>query len=268
MDRLVVTSVARSIATVTLNSPHNRNALSGELIGELSTALTDLAQRTELRVVVLTHSGPAFCSGADLSQGTAGALRAIAGLPALLAAAWELPIPLIAAVSGAVRGGGFGLLCAADIVLATSGSSFGFSEARVGAAPSVIWPLVSERLAPSAQYLLLTGETFDARRAAQIGLVSACVSDGELDNGELDNAVARTVAALRHGAPGAVATAKVLMRGPLPPRAPGETLREYLQPFAVASAAAFDSDEGREGVAAFAAKRAPRWAVEPPLPRT
>ncbi len=246
------------VATLTLDSQHNRNALSAELIMQLTTALTECAHRTELRVVVLTHRGPAFCSGVDLKEGATGPQRAIADLPALLAAAWELPIPLVAAVSGAVRGGGLGLLCAADIVLATPESSFGFSEVRVGAVAATIWPLVSRRLAPAAHHVLLTGETFDARYAGRIGLVT-----GEVDVGLLDTEVARTVAALLQGAPNAIATVKALMRSHVPQLPLDGTLRDRLHPFAAASAAAFASEEGREGAAAFAAKRSPSWVTQP-----
>ncbi len=246
------------VATITLDSQHNRNALSGGLVTQLTTALQECQRRAELRVVVLTHRGPAFCSGADLKEDTPGPHSAIGKLPALLAAAWELPIPLVAAVSGAVRGGGLGLLCPADIVLATEASSFGFSEARVGAVPAVIWPLVSARLAPSAHHLLLTGETFDNHHAARIGLVT-----GQVARDRLQAETALMVAALLRGGPNAIRAAKALMRRPVPPLTPDGTLRELLGPFAAASSAAFASEEGREGAAAFAAKRDPDWVVQP-----
>ncbi len=259
VDELAAISIAGAVATITLDSQHNRNALSSQLITQLTATLTECSRRTDLRVVVLTHRGPAFCSGADLKESIAGPPRAIADLPALLAVTWELPIPLVAVVSGAVRGGGFGLLCSADIVLASPESSFGFSEVRVGAVAAIIWPLVSRRLAPSAHHLLLTGETFDARYAARIGLVT-----DEVPADRLDAEVARTVTSLLQGAPNAIASVKAMTRSPTPQLAVDGTLRQQLRPFAAASATAFASKEGREGVAAFVAKRVPNWVVQPP----
>lgn len=244
-----------AVATLTLNSPHNRNALSAQLMGELLDALRWALEDPAVRVIVLTHEGPAFCSGADLTEArdrsTAGALPA--SLPALLAALWHCPKPTLARVAGPARAGGLGLLAACDLVVCSAEVTFAFTEVRLGLVPAVISATVLPRvLRPAAHELFLTGETFDARRAVEIGLATAAV-----DPAELDAQVQRYIDMLLCGAPGALAATKALLRRQ-PPPGPDE-----LADLATLSARHFTSDEGQEGIAAFAAKRDPSWLPPP-----
>lgn len=169
------------VVTVTLDSPANRNALSRRLVGELRDALDDAAADETAHAVLLTHTGPAFCSGAALDEMRGGdpadGPRGMLGLFRLLL---TLPIPVVARVDGATRAGGLGVLGACDIVLASASSTFAISEVRLGLAPAVIsLPLRPLLTARAASRYFLTGETFDAATAAEIGLVSAVGDDIE-----------------------------------------------------------------------------------------
>ena len=156
-----------------------------------------------VRVIVLSHTGPVFCSGADLKE-TAAALHGD-GVPAgrmgdVLAAIWESPKPVVARVGGPARAGGLGLIAAADIAVCTTDATFAFTEVRIGVIPAVISATVLPRLSPrSAAELFLTGDTFDGVRAAAIGLVTSAVPAVELDA-----AVDAYVRSLIRGAPTAL----------------------------------------------------------------
>jgi methylglutaconyl-CoA hydratase len=250
---LVRSVTAAGVTTLTLDSPANRNALSSPLMRQLldllGAALTDPA----VRAVVLSHTGPVFCSGADLKE-TAEA-RDSGRVPAemladVLAAIWEYPKPVVARVAGPARAGGLGLIAAADIAVCSADATFAFSEVRLGVIPAVISATVLPRLAPrAAAELYLTGNVFDGLRAAEIGLVTAAVpAEG------LDGAVAGYCDALVRGGPLALAGTKQLLRRP-----PAETIRADLADLAARSAGYFKSAEGREGVTAFREKRAATW---------
>jgi methylglutaconyl-CoA hydratase len=250
---LVRTVTAAGVTTVTLDSPANRNALSTPLmrgmLDALGAALTDPA----VRVVVLSHTGPVFCSGADLKE-TAEA-RESGRVPAelladVLAAIWEFPKPVLARVGGPARAGGLGLIAAADLAVCTRDATFAFSEVRLGVIPAVISATVLPRLAPrAAAELYLTGNVFDGVRAAEIGLVTAAVAADELDA-----AVSAYTEALVRGGPLALAGTKQLLR-----RTPAESVRVDLADLSARSAGYFKSAEGREGVAAFREKRPASW---------
>jgi methylglutaconyl-CoA hydratase len=244
-----------AVATLTLDSPHNRNALSAALLGELSERLAEAVADAAVRVIVLTHTGPVFCSGADLKETAAAFSGESKGIPAagmgeLLAAVWECPKPVLARVGGPARAGGLGLIAAADIAVCTTTATFGFSEVRLGVVPAVISATVLPRLAPrAAAELYLTGDTFDGVRAAQIGLMTAAVPEDELDA-----TIARYTQSLLRGAPGALATAKQLAR-----RGAGATIRAELAELTEMSVTFFTSTEGREGVLSFVERRDPTW---------
>jgi methylglutaconyl-CoA hydratase len=248
---LVRVLTEREVATITLDSPHNRNALSSALIDELLEAITAAAAHEAVRVIVLSHTGPVFCSGADLKE----TARAEGALPAarlgdVLAAIWECPKPVVARVGGAARAGGVGLVAAADIAVCAMEATFAFTEVRLGVIPAVISATVLRRLAPrAAAELYLTGDTFDGARAAEIGLVTAAVPAADLDT-----ALARYVASLMRGAPGALAAAKELVRRPV-----AASIRNDLADLTDLSVRFFTAEEGREGVLAFAERRDPVW---------
>lgn len=261
MTELVHAAVAGAVATLTLDSPDNRNALSPRLLGELAAGLRAARDDPAVRVVVLAAAGRAFCSGVDLSATPAATDRAgmpVAAFPEVLAAVWESPKPVLARVHGPARAGGVGLVAACDIAVAARSATFAFTEVRLGLVPAVISATVLPRLLPrAARELLLTGEVFDGTRAAAVGLVNAVVEDAALD-AELD----RYVGLLLRGAPGALAATKELLRrsAATPPTAAG------LGALAELSARHFASVEGREGMAAFAAKRPAGWVSVTPQP--
>ncbi|GAA2528669.1 enoyl-CoA hydratase-related protein [Pilimelia columellifera] len=255
---LVHAQTARGITTLTLDSPKNRNALSRALMNELLTALAGAADDATVRAVVLAHTGPVFCSGADLKE-TAAAFAGEAELPAamlgeLLAAVWDFPKPTVARVGGAARAGGLGLIAAVDIAVCDQDATFAFSEVRIGVVPAIISAPVLRRLTPrAASELFLTGEVFDGRRAVEIGLVTAARPAAELDG-----AVAGYCEALARGGPVALGETKRLLRRPA-----GASVREELTELSALSVGYFGSDEGREGVTAFKEKRPAAWI--PPL---
>lgn len=250
---LVRTVTAAGVTTVTLDSPANRNALSTPLMREVLDALGAALTDPAVRAVVISHTGPVFCSGADLLE--TAAARESGRVPAelladVLAAIWEFPKPVLARVGGPARAGGLGLIAAADIAICTRAATFAFSEVRLGVIPAVISATVLPRLAPrAAAELYLTGNVFDGVRAAEIGLVTAAV-----DADALDPAVTAYTDALVRGGPLALAGTKQLLR-----RTPADTVRADLADLSARSAGYFRSAEGVEGVTAFREKRPASW---------
>ena len=253
-------AVSAGVATVTMDSPHNRNALSMALMGGLLDCLRQALADDSVRAVVLTHTGKIFCSGADLKETAAGtAVRngaggtgdiPVASLPAILRAIWESPKPVVARLAGPARAGGLGLVGACDLAIAVEDATFAFTEVRLGVIPAVISATVLPRLAPrAAAELYLTGAVFDARRAAEIGLLTRAVPAAELDA-----AVAEYVGMLVRGGPLALAGAKQLLR-----RTPNPDIGAELEQLTGTSVHYFTSEEGREGVASFREKRDAAW---------
>lgn len=241
------------VATVTLDSDANRNALSARLMADLLAGLRAAMADDAVRVLLLDHVGRVFCSGADLAE-TAAAREAgqvpAAALPELLAAIWDAPKPVVARVAGPARAGGLGLIAACDLAVADEAATFAFSEVRIGVIPAVISAPVLRRIpSRAATQLYLTGEVFDGRRAAELGLLTAAVPAEELGP-----TLQRYLDSLLLGAPNALAGAKRLLH-----RQPAGTFRDELDELAAESVGYFTSDEGREGVAAFRAKRRPSW---------
>ncbi|GEL16858.1 enoyl-CoA hydratase-related protein [Pseudonocardia asaccharolytica] len=251
---LVHLDVADAVATICLDSPANRNALSAqlrrELLGHLDTALADDA----VRVIVLAHTGRVFCAGMDLkeSRGAGAQSQGVNEFPAILERIWTSPKPVVARLAGPARAGGVGLVAACDIAVAAQEATFAFSEVRIGVVPAVISVTVLPRLLPRAAHeLFLTGETFDAARAAAIGLLNAAVPAADLDA-----EVARYVEALRLGGPVALAATKELLRRERP-----SSMAEDFAQMQELSAGFFAGAEGQEGIRAFAEKRSPSWTV-------
>jgi methylglutaconyl-CoA hydratase len=253
---LVRTATAAGVTTLTLDSPANRNALSTPLMTQLLDRLGEALVAPEVRVVVISHTGPVFCSGADLKE--TAAAREAGRVPAemladVLAALWEFPKPVVARVAGPARAGGLGLIAAADLAVCTLQATFAFTEVRLGVIPAVISATVLPRLAArAAAELYLTGEIFDGVRAAEVGLVTAAVTaEG------LDGAVAGYCDALVRGGPLALAGTKQLLR-----RTPSESIRADLAELSSRSAGYFKSPEGVEGVTAFREKRPASWVPD------
>jgi enoyl-CoA hydratase len=268
---LVGQSFEAAISTLTLDSPDNGNALSSRLVEDLSEGLAAAVGDDRVRAVVLSHTGRVFCAGADLRatpaeagpwgtpEGTpeggpkAGPGAGTARFLALLRQIVDLPKPVVARVNGHVRGGGLGLVGACDLVLAGPMSSFAFTEVRLGLAPAIVslvtGPRMPERLAAR---FLLTGETFDAATAERAGLVTQVADD-------LDEALAILLDALRRASPQGLAATKPLTTARV--RAALEADGDAVQQL---SARLFDSEQAREGIAAWAQKRTPSWFVASP----
>ena len=248
---LVQAQSAGGIRTVTLDSPGNANALSTALLTQLRTALDDAMHDPGVRVVVLTGAGKVFCAGADLKQALSnpsGATGLMAGVVQLL---WDSSKPVICRVNGAARAGGIGLVAACDIAIAAERATFAFSEVRIGVVPAVISvPCLRRMPSRAAAEYFLTGEVFDARRAAEIGLLTRAVTADDLDA-----EVERYASMLLRGAPGALAGTKGVLRD-----VPAQGVAAGLARMAELSGQFFGSDEAREGMSAFAAKRDPIWA--------
>jgi enoyl-CoA hydratase len=250
---LVQYGVDRAIATITLDSPANRNALSAQLVDELSAHLSSAAADDDVRAVVLTHTGTVFCAGADLKEQATegGPEQGTRRMLGLLRSIVELPKPVVARIDGAVRAGGIGIVGACDIAIASSGSSFAFTEVRLGLAPAIISLTTLGRLTErAAARYYLTGERFDARTAADCGLIT-------LATDELDAETAGMCDALRTCSPQGLAATK-----PLTTRLVRAAFDQQADDLQALSAQLFGSDEAREGMLAFLQKRPPRWAAE------
>jgi enoyl-CoA hydratase len=259
MDRLVEYAVEGHIARLTLNSPHNRNALSTTLVSQLHQGLRDAAADPAVRAVVLGHTGNTFCAGADLSEGSAAtgadpgemAAERAREMAALLRAIVESPLTVIVAVDGHVRAGGMGLVGAGDIAVAGPRSTFALTEARIGVAPAIIsLTLLPKMSARAAARYYLTGETFDAATAAAIGLITMAADD-------VGAAVASLVADIGRASPQGLAASKGLTTA-----AVLDGFDRDAERLSADSARLFVSEEAREGMLAFLQKRPPRWAPQ------
>jgi len=248
---LVHLEVAGAVATITLDSSRNRNALSAAVRSQLAAALDAAIADDAVRVLVLSHRGPVFCSGMDLKEEAVAApgRQGVRELPAILRRIMRCPKPVVARVGGPARAGGIGIMAAADIVLAASTASFAFSEVRIGLIPAVITVPVLHRVAPfAARELLLTGEVFDAATALRIGLVNGVPDD-------LDAAVAACVQSLLAGGPTALAGTKALLQSGL------DDSDERYAALLDLSARQFSSAEAREGALSFFEKRPAAWVT-------
>jgi methylglutaconyl-CoA hydratase len=252
MAELVHYTVDNGVATITLDSPHNRNALSAQLRRELRDHLATALDDSGVRVIVLDHTGPVFCAGMDLKEaGSAGSSTdGVNEFPEILTQLWTSPKPVVARLAGPARAGGVGIVAAADIAVAVSDATFAFTEVRLGLVPAVISVTVLPRLLPRAAHeLFLTGEKFTAARAVEIGLLNAAVPAASLDA-----EVRRYTDMLALGGPTALAATKEMLR-----RARSADLADDFADMLELSAGFFAGAEGQEGIAAFAQKRPPNW---------
>jgi methylglutaconyl-CoA hydratase len=246
------------VAEIWLNRPEVRNAFNDHVIAELSEAFATLGADASLRAIVLGGHGKAFCAGADLSwmrtmagysweQNQADAAR----LAQMLWAAWTCPTPLVGRIHGDCYAGGLGLAAVCDVLVAADGVNFCLSEARLGLLPATIGPYVVKALGEQAsRRYFVTAERFDAATAKALGFVHEVVPADALDA-----RIAEIVEALVAGGPMAVRACKQLVKDvagrPIDAALREDTARRIADIRA--------SDEGREGVAAFLAKRPPSW---------
>ncbi|MFC8967961.1 enoyl-CoA hydratase family protein [Streptomyces sp. NPDC057094] len=235
----------RAVATLTLDAPANRNALSAVLVGELAGALVACEKDDAVRAVVLTHTGNTFCAGADLRDppdpdALVGLLRRIVALRK----------PVVARVAGHVRAGGLGLLGACDLAVAGGAATFAFTEVRIGVAPAVISLPLLPRCDPRvlARYYL-TGERFDGVEAVRAGLLTAA-------GDEVDAVLAPLLDGLRRSSPQGLAETKALLTAKVL-----EAFDRDAADLTALSARLFSSGEAREGMSAFLERRDPAWVV-------
>jgi enoyl-CoA hydratase/methylglutaconyl-CoA hydratase len=241
MTELVHYEVADGVATLVLDSPANRNALSRQLVTELFAGLDRAEGDDEVKVVLLRSADRVFCSGADLSEATgegmAEGARRIVELQRRIVAS---PKPVVVRLDGPVRAGGIGIVAASDIVVAAPGATFALTEVRLGLAAAVISLTVFSRMTSrAASRAVLTGETFDAATAAEWGLVTEVSED-------VDAAVSRALTDLGKGHPQGLRESKRVVNAELLARldARGEEM-------AALSAELFGSDAAREAMLAF-----------------
>jgi isohexenylglutaconyl-CoA hydratase len=250
---------------VTLNRPETKNALGKAMVRDLTATADLLANAPDIRAAVIRGANGTFCSGGDINgfkemfstpapksgeqDGIAAHNRAFG---AIMARFEELPQTIVMVVEGAAYGGGLGLMCGGDVVLATEDAKFSISETTLGVPPAQIAPFVAARIGVArTRRLALTAHRFDGREAERIGLVDqACA-----DPAELETALAHVLAGIFRCAPEAnAATKRLLLASRTLPR------EALLDQSADAFAASLRGPEGQEGVTAFLEKRKPKWA--------
>ncbi|CAG9187266.1 enoyl-CoA hydratase/isomerase family protein [Cupriavidus pinatubonensis] len=251
-------TIARHVATVTLNRPDVRNAFNETVIAELTGAFRALGDMDEVRAIVLAGNGPAFCAGADLNwmkkmagysndENRADALA----LAQMLHTIWSCPRPVIARIQGDTYAGGVGLAAACDIAVAADHAHFCLSEARLGLLPATISPYVIRAMGEQAsRRYFITAERFDAAEALRLGFVHAVVPADALDA-----KVTEIASALVGNSPNAVRESKRLVQEVAGRPVDNDLLADTADRIAAIRA----SDEGREGVRAFLEKRSPAW---------
>lgn len=232
-----------AVATVTLDSPANRNAMSRQLMRQLGDALDAAAAEAAVRAVVIAAAGPVFCAGADMAEAASeGMERGARDIVAMQRQIVAMGKPVVARVHGAVRAGGLGIVSACDVAISAASVSYAFTEVRLGLAPAAISLTTLPRLAQrAASETFLGGETFDAAEAERIGLVTRAVPDAELDA-----AVEAVVGAWCRGSEQGLRETKALLNSPLLRR-----IDELGEQVAVQSARLFGSDAARAAMRAF-----------------
>jgi methylglutaconyl-CoA hydratase len=246
----------RGVLTVTLNAPERRNALSAQMMDEL-TALAS-AEGAQARAVVLRGAGEVFCAGGDLTwmqaqiradrEGRRAEARRLAGM---LGALNTMSSPLIGRVHGGAYGGGAGMACICDVVVAADTTRFGFTETKLGIIPATISPYVLARMGEGrARQVFMSARIFGAEEAVRLGIATRAVPEAELDA-----AVEAEVAPYLKIARGAAARAKALARS-LGPRIDEAVIEATIDRLVEA----WESPEAEEGIAAFLEKRPARWA--------
>jgi methylglutaconyl-CoA hydratase len=242
---------AGGVATITLDDPDRRNALSTALVDALFDGLQRAMADDQVRVVVLTNTGTTFCAGADLKS---GGLPAQHSLEEVLTSILDGPKPVVGRIAGHCMGGGVGLAAACDVSVVVDDAKLGFTEVRLGLAPAIISVVCLPKLrAADARELFLTGERVSAERAVQVGLCNQAASaDG------LDGAVGAYVEQLLAGGPGALAAIKELI-ATVPTL---DTATAFARMHEL-SQALFASAEGAEGMASFRERRPAAWVPQP-----
>jgi methylglutaconyl-CoA hydratase len=253
MPVVLVEKQTPQVTLVTLNRPERRNALTIELMSELTAAIENAGAEPGQRILILRGAGKAFCTGLDLQEAAKNDPHTTAEMVArtLLALA-ETPLVTIATVHGAAVAGGAGIMSACDFVIAAERTKIGYPEVRRGLVAGLVMTFLRRQLRErDLRELLLASELIDAERAREIGLVN-CVAPTD----QLESEAQKIAASVLQGAPGAIANSKRLMEElwSTPVRKDIEVaLRHHME--------ARESAEAKEGIAAFNEKRPPNWTV-------
>ncbi|MCG6557745.1 crotonase/enoyl-CoA hydratase family protein [Ruegeria sp. 1NDH52C] len=256
-ETITIDTDARGVATLTLDRAEKHNAMSAQMLADLSAAAAQLAADDAVRAVVLTGAGKSFCAGGDLgwmqAQMAADAeTRFVEArkLAEMLQALNSLPKPLIGAVQGNAFGGGVGMASVCDIAIGVDTLKMGLTETRLGIIPATIGPYVIARMGEArARRVFMSGRLFGAAEAVELGLLARAVPAEDLAA-----AIEAEVAPYLACAPGAVASAKALIRD-LGPRVDDAVIDRTIR----ALVDRWETDEAREGIGAFFDKRKPAW---------
>ncbi|WP_170752174.1 crotonase/enoyl-CoA hydratase family protein [Ruegeria lacuscaerulensis] len=256
-ETISVTNDTRGVATLTLNRPGKHNAMSAQMISELTQAAGQLGADDSVRVVVLTGAGKSFCAGGDLGwmQDQMAAdpetrFTEARKLAEMLQALNTLPKPLIGALQGNAFGGGVGLAAVCDVAIGVDTLTMGLTETRLGLIPATIGPYVIARMGEArSRRVFMSARLFDASEAVELGLLAKVVAAVDLPE-----AVEAEVTPYLSCAPGAVASAKGLVRD-LGPRIDDTVIDQTIR----ALVGRWETDEAKEGIAAFFEKRKPTW---------
>lgn len=257
-ETLAIRLDERGVAYVTLNQPDKRNALSAQMIAELTDMAKTLGAANTTRAIVLAGEGKLFCAGGDLSWMKAQIeadrptrMAEARKLALMLNALNEMPTPLIARIHGGAYGGGVGMACVADVAVAETGAKFGFTETRLGLIPATIGPYVLARMGEgNARRVFMSSRVFDAAEALDLRVIARLV---EAD--QLDAAVEAEVAPYLVVAPEAVGAAKALARA-LGPQINAEVIDETITRLADT----WEGEEAAHGIEAFLTRTPARWA--------
>ena len=246
-----------NVATITLDRPEKRNAISFQLVSELFSALDEI-ERSPAQAVILTGTGKAFCAGMDLEE-----LKSLLGkthdenvkdsarMAAMFRRLYEFPLPTIAAVNGAAIAGGTGLATMCDFTLAVPEAKFGYTEVRIGFVPAIVSSILVWQVGHKiARDLLMTGRLFDAAEAYRYGLVNEVVAPEKLSARAVE--LARQIG---ENSPSSVRATKKLINGFLK-----EQLDEQIAAAVEDNARIRTTADFREGVSSFLEKRKPRWS--------
>lgn len=256
-NTITLVTDTRGVAVLTLNRAEKHNAMSGEMIGELTAAAQQIAQDDAIRVVVLTGTGKSFCAGGDLEWMRAqmeadSATRFVEArkLAEMLQALNTLPKPLIGALQGNAFGGGVGMASVCDVAIGVDHLKMGLTETKLGIIPATIGPYVMARMGEAkARRVFMSSRLFGAAEAVELGLLARVVPADQLAE-----AVEVEVLPYLNCAPGAVAAAKQLARdlGPIIDDTVIDMTIEAL-------VERWQTEEAKEGVGAFFDRRKPRW---------
>lgn len=252
MPVILIEKQSPQITVVTLNRPERRNALTIELLTELCAAINGASEQPEQRVLILRGAGAAFCTGLDL-KAAADQTKAHATAEMVantLVAISQTRLVTVAAVHGAAVAGGAGIMSACDFVVAAEGTKIGYPEVRRGLVAGLVMTFLRRQIGErNIRELLFSGELIDAGRAKEIGLVNRVVTAGDVMS-----EAQKFAASVLQGAPGALAQTKRLLEELWWQSVKGDVdiaLKYHMQ--------ARESDEAREGIAAFNEKRKPKW---------